>query len=62
MKLTKEDNPFDVQAGQKWKSRSSEFIIQQIEECLNGIFAAADYGGAHRMISLLRFGEYVKCK
>jgi len=66
MKLTKKENPFDVRAGQKWKSkdgrRQRKFVIQQIEKCLNGIFAVADYGDTHRMISLLRFDRYIKVK
>jgi len=66
MKLTKTQNPFDVQPGQKWKSkdgrRQRKFVIQQIEKCLNGIFAVVDYGDTHRLINLLRFDGYVKCK
>jgi len=66
MKLTKKENPFDVQPKQKWKSkdgrRQRKFTVVQIEKCLNGIFAVVDYGDTHRMISLLRFDRYVRCK
>ena len=64
MKLTKEDNPFGVQVRQKWRPKDGrrEFVISQIEKCLNGIFAVADYGGAHRMINLLGFDRYTRVK
>jgi len=66
MKLSKKENPFEVQAGQKWKPRDGrrqrKFTIVRIEKCLNGIFAVVDYGDTHRMINLLRFSNYSKCK
>ena len=70
MKLSKAQNPFDVQAGQVWKSkdgrRQNKFVIIQIEKALNGIFAVVEYGKGktafHRYIDLLRFDCYVRVK
>ena len=70
MKLSKAQNPFDVQAGQVWEQKDgrgqSKFAIVQIEEALNGIFAAVEYGGGgtafHRYVNLLRFGRYARVK
>lgn len=66
MKLKKDQNPFNVQVGQKWVSRDTrrknKFTVTGIEQCINGIFAIVKYAGTHRAINLLRFGEYVKAK
>jgi len=72
MKLSKKENPFDVQAGQVWKSkdkrRQNKFTVIRLDKWLNipGSFAVAEYGKGkaafQRQINLLRFGEYVRCK
>ncbi|MCL2214676.1 MAG: hypothetical protein FWC06_05635 [Treponema sp.] len=66
MKINNKDNPFNVQAGQKWKSKDSrrerKFKVVQIERFINGHFAVVDYGGLQTMISLERFSRYVRCR
>lgn len=66
MKVSKKDNPFNVQVGQKWRSkdprRERKFTVMQLEKCQNGFFAAVDYGDYSSMISLERFGRYERCK
>jgi len=66
MKVSNKDNPFNVQVGQKWKSKDSrrkrKFVIVQFKKWRTGYFAVVDYGDLQTEISLKRFGKYVMCK
>ena len=67
MKVNKKDNPFNVQAGQKWKSKDSrrqrKFVIELIDNDRNSYFAIVDYkNGLKTTINLKRFDRYTRCK
>ena len=72
MKLSKAQNPFDVQVGQKWKSkdkrRQNKFVVTGIEKYFGEgvLVAVAEYGKGktafHRYIQLTRFNEYTKVR
>jgi hypothetical protein len=68
IKLTRTQNPYNVQAGQKWKSKNIEkkdiFVVAWIEQALNGFMAVCKHGKGmnvyHSMINLSSFYRYVK--
>ena len=72
MKLSKAQNPFDVQVGQTWKSkdkrRQKKFVITGIEKYFGeGVFVAVvEYGKGktafRRFIQLTRFDQYTKVR
>ena len=67
MKLTKKQNPFDVQIGQTWKAKDRRrpqiFRIVGFEKTLCGIAAIGEYiNGFNTMVNLLRFSRYVRIK
>jgi hypothetical protein len=63
MKLTKAQNPYDVQVGQVRK-----FTIVRLDKYNSGCFAVAQYSGRDRSvifetkINLLSFDRYTKVK